>query len=170
MRSLSIFDTKRSNQRGQRRKLSALLKHIDSFNAFQNIDESFEHFHVPCANFFIESHKTNSKIKTAFCKKWIETTEKFIKQKPTDLPFCKVVCVLCVPYFWDSQIIIFYDENYYSSFWDRKTPEQTWAQIEDARISFTRERGIVTSLKEIGYIEEIKDCPKRNLWYYGEFY
>jgi len=166
-----IIHTRRKKQRGQKRKLRTLLKHIDEFEAFQNADELFEHFHVPCAYGFINSQKTSSKVKTAFCKKWIETTERFIKQKPSKFLFCKIVSFISVSSFWDSQIIVFYDEAYYNTFWDRKTPKQFWAQIPDKNLSFARERGIQTSLKEIGYIETMKEdnyIHRDVLWYYGE--
>ncbi len=64
--------------------------------------------------------KTSGKIKTAFCKKWLEKTEEIIGNKPKDLPFCKVVAAITYPDVRESQIIIFYDEEYYNSFWTGK--------------------------------------------------
>jgi len=165
------INSTRKKQRGQKRKLGALLKYIDEFEAYKNIDEKYEHFHVPCSCDFINSKKTSSKVKTAFCKKWLKATERFIKRKPSKLPFCKVVSLISIHDLWGSQIKIFYDEDYYNTFWDRKTPEQLWEQITDKNLSFIRERGITTHLTEIGYRETLKDedyTYKGVLWFYGE--
>lgn len=155
--------------RGQKRKLKTLLNNIDGFEAFTDINCEFEHFHVPSTP-WIEMPKTSGKVKTEFCKKWIAKTEEFISQKPMELPFCKVVAVLSYPNLWDSQIIIFYDEAYFSSFWDRKGPYQVWTRIEDGR-SFIKERGILIELPETGYVEKIDDYNYRRnslIWFYGE--
>ena len=100
----------KKKQRGQTRKLNRLLAHIDEFIPFSELSEAYEYFHVPCSNTFINSTKTRSNIKTAFIHKWIQTTENFIRMKPKQLPFCRIVAVVCEKNLWDSQIIIFYSE------------------------------------------------------------
>lgn len=154
--------------RGQDRKLKMLLRHINEFTPFLEIDGDYEHFHVP-SDPFIDSLKTKGKIKTEFCRAWIRTTEKFILQKPIELSFCKVVAVIAVPYYWNSQIIIFYDEDYYNHFWDRTGPEQFWKKMEQ-NYSYCEERNIKTSLCEICYRETIIDDGTfvNDLWFYGE--
>lgn len=152
-------------------KLAALLNRIDQFEPFRNADRKYERFLVPCSSGFINSKKINPKIKTAFFRKWIETTEKFILKKPGGLEFCKIVCVINVPNLWSSQIIIFYDRDYFNEFWNRKSPEQIWIRIADKKMSLMHELGIDTSMKEIGYREEISDGDydsKSILWFYGE--
>ncbi|MDQ0362280.1 DUF3916 domain-containing protein [Breznakia pachnodae] len=105
----------KKKQRGQGRRLNGMLKHINEFTPFLETDDRYEHFHVP-SSMFIESNKTSEKVKTAFCREWLRKTESFISKKPKDLSFCKIVAVISVPYYWSSQIIIFYDEEYYNSF------------------------------------------------------
>ena len=83
-----------------------MFSYIDQFIPFVRTNQGYEHFHVP-SDMFIESNKTSGRIKTEFCRKWLKTTEEFISQKPIDVPFCKIIAVLSVPYFWSSQIIIF---------------------------------------------------------------
>lgn len=168
----------RSKSRGQQRKFKRLLRWMDKMEPFKNandlpfkdVEDKFEHFHVPCGP-WLAKPKTSGKIKTAFCKKWIEKTEEFIDKKPKDLPFCKVVAAITYPNVRESQIIIFYDEEYYNSFWDRKGPYQVWT-LMDGKRSFAKERGIVTELREIGYIEELNDedyYAKSYIWFYGEW-
>lgn len=156
-------------QRGQRRKLKAMFRHIDEFIPFSQTEKVYEHFPVPGGP-FIESCKTSGKVKTEFCRKWLETTEKFIAQKPAEKSFCKIVAILSVPNYWSSQIIVFYDERYYNSFWDRTGPCQVW-ELGQKNKSFCKERNIITSLREACYHETITEDDevfKRDLWFYGD--
>lgn len=159
----------RKKQRGQRRKLKALFRHIDKFVPFSQTAQVYEHFHVPGSP-FIESRQTSGKVKTEFCRKWLETTQKFIAQKPAEKDFCKIVAVLSVPNYWSSQIIVFYDESYYNSFWDRTGPYQVW-KLERENKSFCKERNIITTLREACYHETLTDDDevfKCDLWFYGD--
>ena len=169
MRSIDLGYSPSKKQRGHRRKLKALLANIDEFIPFGETQGTYECFHVPCG-LFIESPKTSGKVKTAFCRKWLQTTEAFITQKPAELPFCRIVAVLDIPHLWQSQIIIFYDADYYYAFWNRSGPEQWWKPL-DPRCSFVKERHIDTSLNERGYHQIIDDMDghsENNLWFYGE--
>ena len=71
----------------------------------------------------------------------------------------------------NSQILIFYNEQYYATFWDRKGPYQIWTPVKENK-SFAKERGIATALPEKGYIEELFDedyHTKSYIWFYGEW-
>ncbi len=154
--------------RGQKRKFNTLIRRIDKIEPFTKTENEEEHFHVPCGT-WLSMPKTSGKIKTEFCRRWIEKTEEIISQKPDGLPFCKVVAAVCYPDVRDSQIIIFYDENYYSSFWNRNGTYQKWTRIENK--SFMKERNIKSSLPEAGYIEELNDedySCRSYIWFYGE--
>lgn len=160
----------RGKSRGQQRKYNTLLRWMDKIEPFKETNVQFEDFGVPCGP-WLSKPKTSGKIKTAVLKKWITKTEKIIKSKPTGLPFCKVVAVVTYPDIRNSRILIFYDEKYYNSFWDRKNEYQIWTKIDGDK-SFAKGRGIVTKLPEIGYIEELYDedwYAKSYIWFYGEW-
>ena len=87
------------------------------------------------------------------------------------LPFCKVVAIIDEGDLWESQIVIFYNESYYKSFWTLNTSEQTWTLIKDPAKSFIKERNIKTQLNEIGYSQTFSEdvfSEKTILWFYGE--
>lgn len=156
--------------RGQRRKLNTLFKNIDRIIPFRNTDSDYEHFHVP-SSMFIQSPKTAGRIKTAFCQKWLEKTLDIIRKKPENLPFCKVVALIDSPNYWSSQIIIFYSQSYYNTFWDRDDSFQSWEALESKEQSFVKLRNIKTTLFEKGYREIINDeghREKATLWFYGD--
>lgn len=160
----------RKNQRGQKRKLKALLRNIMQIEPFINSECKYECFRVPCG-IFISSHKTSGKIKTEFCKAWLDKTAEIISKKPCNIPFCKVFAILDEGDLWRSQINIFYDENYYNSFWSRNSEEQKWSPIIKEGRSFLQKRNIKSNLKEKGYIETINDVDyhrKTTLWFYGD--
>ena len=149
---------KYKKERGQSRKLKTLIENIHIIVPFENTDIRYEHFHVPGGP-FISSPKTSGKVKTAFCKAWLQKTEEIIQQKPLDLPFCKVVAIIDEGNLW------------YESFWKRNTSEQTWTLIDDPTKSFIKKRNIKTQLNETGYLEirsEIDSNKKSALWFYGE--
>ena len=157
--------------RGQRRRLNALCNRINEFVPFTETARRYEHFHVPNDN-FIEHPKTSSKIKTAFCRKWLETTQKFISKKPPTFDFCRVVAAIYPGHLWDSQIIIFYDREYFDWFFTRDNiADETWRPIKVSVRSFAAERNIYTPLSECGYIHgytEEGTYTEDEIWFYGE--
>lgn len=64
----TIYNGLRKKQRGQKRKLNKLLKRINQYSIEGNTDNTYEHFHVPCASNFIDSAKTRKSIKQKFCQ------------------------------------------------------------------------------------------------------
>ena len=161
---------KHKKQRGQNRKITSLLLNINKITPFVDTNCRYEHFHVPCDQ-FISSPKTSGKIKTAFCRAWLSKTSEIIEKKPKDIPFCKVVAAINASDLWESQIIVFYDEDYYNVFWKRTSAEQTWMPIDRDFISFAKSRNIKTTLDEKGYIELVTDGNEQRksvLWFYGE--
>lgn len=161
---------KYKKERGQYRKIKRLLLRIEEITPYQKTESKCEHFHVP-SDPFISSPKINGKIKTAFCIAWLKKTLEIINQKPNSLPFCKVVSLIDENYLWESQIIIFYDKEYYNGFWNRDTVYQTWTPLQNKERSFATERNIIISLNEKGYYETINDGQmkcKSILWFYGD--
>lgn len=117
----------KKKQRGQRRKLKQLVRAMDQWTPFTKTGEACEHFHVP-SDWFIQHPKTYGKVKSAFRQAWIKKTEEMIAAKPEHLPFCKIVSCIISPELWSSQIIIFYDEEYYKDFGDR---EDGWCGMNE---------------------------------------
>ena len=155
--------------RGQKQKLKRLLDNIDhpTKDPFGG-DAQYNGFDVPGTP-WIEMPKTYGRIKSKFCRKWISQTEKFISQKPSDIGFCKICCLIVWPELWNSQIIVFKDEEYYKTFFDRKDDYQTWTRITDR--SFAKDRNIKTSLVETGFIEDLVDedfTHRSYIWVYAE--
>ena len=158
-----MIDSEKKKQRGQRRRLERMFSYIDEFpeTAFSrrfDKDNKSEKLLVPSGE-FIESHKTYPEVKTAFCRKWAETAEKIYDSKPDDIPFCKVTAMILPDGLWYSQIIIFYDKEYYDNFFDRNETYEDGCSLlwfpDNTGHSFCRERNIKTSLTEKIYIQKL---------------
>ena len=115
-------------QRGLYRKIKTLFNKIELFEP-QKKDKIYEEFVVPSNN-FLDISKSNIKIK--FINKWLETTEKFIKQN-NNKKFCKIVGIIETNEISNSRIIFFYDEEYYNNFWKRNDSYQTWEKIDSKK-------------------------------------
>lgn len=152
-------------QRGLYRKINVLFNKIDLFET-QKEDKIYEEFVVPNNN-FLDISKNN--IKTKFINKWLETTEKFIKQN-TGKKYCKIVAIIETNEISNSRIILFYDEEYYNNFWNRNDSYQVWNKL-DQKKSLKQKLNIKTNLKEIGFKETINDEDfkyETELWVYGD--
>jgi hypothetical protein len=77
---------------------------------------------------------------------------------------------------FSSRVIVFFDEMYYSGFFDRHGPDLTWTPLASGR-SLLREWQLLDSfpLKEIGYVEHIindetpsDDDYTGEIWFYGD--
>lgn len=146
---------------------------MDAFIPFGRIGECCEHYHVPCCDSFIESRGLRESVRTAFLRKWLETAQRFIDRKPADLPFCRVVATVDIPAYGSSQIIIFYDKEYYEDFLDRSGCGQEWNRLDTKR-SFKKERAIECGLEERCYRCREMDAESGvvvydgRMWVYGE--
>ena len=156
-------------QRSQRRKLRRLLENIDRIAPEWDPDRDMEHFHVPSSD-FLDQAKVYGQIKTAFCRMWIEKTEQLMKAAPSDR-FCRIAAFIDLKCMHSSQIVIFYDREYYDSFFERDNECQRWS-IVTAR-SFAKERGIRTDLREIcincrEYDDDGALVYETAMWCYGD--
>lgn len=162
------YYSKRKKQRGQKRKLKNMLQHMKKFTINWETTEIYQHFHVP-SDPFIEHPRTSDKIKHQFYEAWLTTAAVMLKEKPKDIPFCKITALFTVPELWGSEIIVFFDKEYYDSFFLRNDEYQTWLPIKHR--SFLKEHNLLNSYKEIGFTQIIKDEGTRfenELWFYGD--
>lgn len=117
---------------------------------------------------FIESEKATNQNQKKFYEKWLATVERLMEEKPQDIEYCKVVGMISIPDIWCSEIIIFYEQEYYESFFKRNSAYQTWIKIKNN--SFLECKQIQTTLKEVGYQQIIRDedIYQNELWFYGD--
>lgn len=164
----------KKKQRGQRRKLERLIRYLeDSTKNFPIPEDKYVHWHMPCAESFIDSIKTSRKIKTRAMQCMIDCTHHLYTIKPDTIEFCRVVCMIAYPYLWASQIIVFFNKEYFDNFFDRNSLEQSWTVISNKSMKGTRNLQTASNFTEVGYLEEIHNDEKIHkceLWFYGELH
>lgn len=173
-RKVCFYNYLRRKQRGQKRKLAKLIEYVNKFETDYTSKYLYQCFRVPCSIDFINSKKTSGKVKSEFCRAWLQKTKQFIEQRPDDNKFMKIVAIISVSDLWSCQINIFYDEEYYLDFFKRNTNLEEHILINDK--SFKKSRNISSNLREMGlkenyswYDEEILVFAREERWFYGEF-
>ena len=126
---------------------------------------------MPCRQDFLDSPKTSSKIKTKAMQCIIDRTRRLHELKPAGEGFCRVVCAISLPCLWGSQIIVFFDKNYYNNFFERNSSYQKWASLPKTSMKQLRNLELGPEFSEKYYFEEITEYNEvhtQHLWFYGE--
>lgn len=144
--------------RGKKRKLSSLIERINSLTEDFPEEQRYWHMHLPVAQSFIDSPKTPKSIRKKCIQTLIDRTAHLNSIKPDNEKFQRVVTLIDLPKLWNSQIVVFFDEDYFNNFFIRDNPEQTWKPIVDDK-EFLKEWNleIPNGLFLTGYHEIIND-------------
>ena len=162
--------------RGKTRKFKEMeCKLIELTSKFPDIDLEHEcwHLHMPMSKRFIDSYKTPIALRRKCIQLIIDRVDFLINNKiASDMPVRVVACIN-LPSLWDSQIIVFWDNDYFKSFFYRNTEYQKWIPLSRER-NICREWNISLprNMKIKGYKEEICDDDlnyEGELWFIGEF-
>lgn len=148
----------KSKVRGQKRKFRDLeqrLKELGQFFPEDNyVHDKYYHYHFPCNQGLLDSLQSTNKIRRNSLQLLINSAADLIKARPEEKKNYKIVCALTFPYVWDSQVIIFYDENYYNDFLNIKGNCQKWTEKNElAKYGLT----IPEEFSDKVCIEEIDD-------------
>ncbi len=99
-----------------------MKRRIDNLTENFSIDnDRYWHMHLPVSQAFIDSPKTPHAIKRDCIQLLIDRVEHLISIRPPSNRNNKVLAAIDLPDLFGSQIIIFYDEEYYKSFFIDKT-------------------------------------------------
>lgn len=160
----------RKKQRWYKREVKRVVRTIDNFYPVFNplVNQPFgdEYFKV-CANLFF---KPKGKDRIEIFQHLIRKTEEMLISKPQNIGFCKIILAVYEENFSHSQILIFYENNYHNTFWDRKDIRyQKWSKVNNG--SLIARLNVMSNLTEVGYLEEVSDelgYRKQKIWFYGD--
>lgn len=161
--------------RGQHRKFDAMQKRLINFTSIfpePNYQEGYWHLHLPTSQAFIDSCKTPASLRRECIQLIIDRVQYLINIKlQINIPI-RVVAAINLPSLWDSQIIVFYGDEYYKNFFDRNNEYQKWIPFSIERdIRREWQLKVPSSMNIKGYREEIYDedyCYIGELWFIGE--
>ncbi len=175
MRIMNLRYTNKKKVRGAKRKSNQMIRDINELTSqFPDVDLEYGywHMHLPVAQTFIDSSKTPMYIRKLCVQSLINGVERLINIRPKLNISSRVVASIDLPHLWHSQIIVFFGDEYFNSFFKRDNTYQKWTPLPKER-SLVREWNLY--LPEIfefrGYKEELQDEDYKavnELWFIGE--
>lgn len=170
-----MYDKSNKKVRGSRRKCNCVMDKLKALTLnfpvdFQ--DKPYWHLHLPVAKDFVISKHTPNYVYKQITQALVDSAKHLSDIKPNDIEFCKVVLVLDFDNIFDSQIIVFFNEDYYNSFFTRDTIYQKWTMLEEEcqRIKQWNIK-LPDGFDVRGYLEEINDVDYKyigKIWFIGE--
>lgn len=165
----------RKKIRGKSRKFKVMeknLKELTSEFPKIDLDYGYWHLHIPTSQRFIDSYKTPVALRRKCIQLIIDRVEFLINNKLQSDIATRVVACINLPSLWDSQIIVFFGDEYYKNFFNRNTKYQKWIPLlKERNICKEWDLNFPSSMKVKGYKEEIYEedlCYEGELWFIGE--
>jgi hypothetical protein len=165
------YSLKKKKIRGARRKYNVFANRLKHYTEYfpDTEDDTYWHIHMPCSDILLNSPKSPSFVKVGCANIIIERTKHLINIRPKSMEATKIVGVINLYNLWSSQIIIFYDTEYFNQFFQRDSEYQKWIPIPtDYKRYFLRD---IKDLSVKGFKEIIKDEDYEyngELWFVGE--
>jgi len=176
MRILDIHGLSDKKIRGIKRRCRSMVEELtlstDSFPVEAHEGDGFWHLHLPVAESFIDSYKTPVSVRRLCVQTLVNRVQYLRSIKPQSTQKIRVVATITLPCLWDSQLIVFYGDEYYGNFFKRDNEYQTWV-LQDSHKKLLEEFNLVVpeGLVVRNYLEKITDGEnefKNQLLFIGE--
>jgi hypothetical protein len=130
------------------------------------------HAHLPVARSFIDSTAVPRSVRRRCIQALVNASAQLSHASRWRSGECRVLAAISLPQLYDSQLIVFFGEDYWSRFFERNSPEQTWRGLPPNR-SLVREWGIRLPQGgvEMGIEESVVEGEHRHrseLWFVGD--
>lgn len=130
------------------------------------------HAHLPVAEAFIDSPVTPRSIRRLCIQTMLDAANSLRtaqQQRGTD---CRVIAAIDLPRLFESQLIVFFGQDYFARFFKRDTPDQTWVGLPPHR-RLGREWSLrmPSGFSEWGFSETIRDedfQSRGEVWFCGD--
>ena len=161
---------KKQKVRGLKRRIIDLLAMPQS--AFpERSSQLYVDYKLPIHNGLIRGVNARTSIKRLCMRSLLETCIALRREKPKD-EFTRVVALISMPDLFSSRVTVFFDEEYFSHFFERSGPYQIWSALPLER-SLLQEWQMADEfqLDAIGYREEIVDedlSYDGEVWFFGD--
>ena len=129
------------------------------------------HFHLPISQRFINSPRTPNRVRRECVQKLLDAASKLIALRASSVA-APIVVAVSMPHIFDSQLIAFFSSDYYTSFFDRHTPDQQWTALPASRsLAHEWRLSLPPKFSERGFHEYIHDEDYQQhgeIWFFGE--
>ncbi len=152
--------------------IESICAHTEVFPEEHPWAHGYWHLHLPVDQGFIDSLKTPFPVRRQCVQTLIDRCQHLQRLKPPSDEPVRVVASISLPYLWDSQIIVFFGQDYFSTFFGRSSEGQSWMPLRESRSIRSEWRlQIPETFQERGYCERIRDedfSHDGELWFIGE--
>ncbi len=161
-RKLSLRDYRRRKVRGARRKCDGMIQAIrDATVVFPEEHApgwGYWHMHLPVDQAFIDSQKTPHWVRRQCMQCLIDGAERLRGLKPKSDDTIRVVASISLPLLWDSEIIVYFSQEYFDKVFSFEPEWQTWTPLRESR-SLSREWHLTIphGFQERGYHLRVRD-------------
>ncbi|MDA1677599.1 DUF3916 domain-containing protein [Bacillus cereus group sp. TH152-1LC] len=161
--------------RGMKRKTRTMIQRIEehtkTFPSAFYYDE-YWYMPLPVSQTFIDSCKTPRKVKRLCIQTLLNQAQHLIKIKPSDTHTYRVVVLISIESLWNSQIIVFKNEDYFHNFFNRNSEFQKWIPLSNESDFWkTWEISIWPTAQTLHFQEIIYDedtIDEKEVWFIGE--
>ncbi|PFV78539.1 group-specific protein [Bacillus sp. AFS059628] len=161
--------------RGVKRKTNTMIQRIEEHtktfpSTFYN--DEYWYMPLPFSQTFINSCKTPRQVKRLCIQTLLNQANHLINIKPSDIHTYRVVVFISIESLWDSQIIVFKNEEYFHNFFKRNSAFQKWIPLANEP-DFWKIWGILIypPFQTLHFQEVIYDegkCYEKEIWFVGE--
>ena len=114
--------------RGIKRRLKALDCWANSFVGYfpvEHAGEQYWNYKIPVLDILVSPPKTTRKIQAHCANSLITAANHLLEARPPELADAKVTALITYPDMFSSELCIFFDSNYFNSFFDRHDEYQS---------------------------------------------
>lgn len=170
-----MYINRNKKAKGSYRKSHSIINQIElnTVHFPDNLENKpYCYIHIPRTEEFMNGEKTPNYILKQITQALVDCTNHLYDIKPKELPFCKVLLVVDFNDILDSQIVIFFDEDYYKSFFIRESDSQRWSILQNECQTINLwSIHIPEHFSVRGYAEQMIDGDyiyNGELWFIGE--
>ena len=162
--------------RGVKRRLRALDKWADSFEGYfpsEYAQEKYWNWKLPVLDRLVGPPTTTNDIQAHCAYAVLRATKHLLEARPEEYNHAVVSALITYPQMFSSEICIFFDKEYFESFYDRNNEWQSLTPIKDQELSKTLNFVVPDRFIQAGYVHRTKDewegevtTYKEQLWSY----
>ena len=128
------------------------------------------HLHLPVPHAFIDSQTTPKAVQRLCAQMLIDCAYHLTQIASPSPQTIRIVAAITLPEMWPSQLIVFFDSDYFDKFFDRNTDHQRWSLLEKSLIKQWH-LSLPDGFSERAYHEERLEedaTYKSTLWFIGQ--
>jgi len=146
--------------RGAKRRLRALDRWADSFEGYfpvEDADEKYWHWKLPVLDRLVKPPTTTKEIQSHCAKAILRAVIHLSNAKPPQFKSAIVTALITYPEMFGSELCIFFDSDYFESFYDRDNDWQSVKPMKSGSLAKHLGFEVPDTFIEVGYIHQAKD-------------